>query len=56
MPDFRPGMQVEHKAFGPGIIREVTPMGGDMLLNIRFERAGDKLMMAKTAGQFMKKL
>ena len=55
-PDFRPGMQVEHKAFGRGVVREVTPMGGDMLLNIRFERAGDKLMMAKTAGQFMKKL
>ena len=56
LPDFRAGMRVEHKAFGPGVIREITPMGGDLLLSIRFDRAGDKLMMAKTAAQFMKKL
>lgn len=54
--DFKPGMQVLHKAFGPGRILETTPMGGDLLLNIRFEKAGDKLMMAKTASRFMKKL
>ena len=42
--------------FGPGVVREVTPMGGDLLLNIRFDKAGDKLMMAKTAAKFMEKL
>ncbi len=55
-PDFRVGMAVKHKAFGPGVVREVTPMGGDLLLNIRFDKAGDKLMMAKTAAKFMEKL
>ncbi len=54
-PDFRVGMAVLHKAFGPGVVREVTPMGGDLLLNIRFDKAGDKLMMAKTAAKFMEK-
>ena len=54
LPDFRPGMHIRHKAFGPGKILEVTPMGGDMLLRIQFEEAGEKLMMAKTAMRFMK--
>ncbi len=54
LPDFRPGMHIRHKAFGPGKIVEVTPMGGDMLLRIQFEEAGEKLMMAKTAMRFMK--
>ena len=53
LPDFRPGMHIRHKAFGPGKIVEVTPMGGDMLLRIQFEEAGEKLMMAKTAMRFM---
>ena len=54
LPDFRPGMHIRHKAFGAGKIVEVTPMGGDMLLRIQFEEAGEKLMMAKTAMRFMK--
>ena len=54
LPDFRPGMHIRHKAFGPGKIVEVTPMGGDMLLRIQFEEAGEKLMMAKTAMRIMK--
>ena len=28
-------------------------MGGDMLLNIRFEKVGDKLMMAKATAKFL---
>ncbi len=52
-PQFRVGMTVKHKVFGVGIIQEVTPMGGDMLLNIRFEKVGDKLMMAKATAKFM---
>ena len=49
-------MQVKHKAFGLGIVRETTPMGGDLLLRIEFEKVGEKLMMAKTAGKFMQKV
>lgn len=54
--DFRPGMRVLHKAFGSGKIQEITPMGGDLLLTIRFDQCGEKLMMARTASKFMKKL
>ena len=39
-----------------GIVRETTPMGGDLLLRIEFEKVGEKLMMAKTAGKFMQKV
>jgi len=52
-PQFRVGMTVKHKVFGVGVVQEVTPMGGDMLLNIRFEKVGDKLMMAKATAKFM---
>ena len=31
-------------------------MGGDLLLRIEFEKVGEKLMMAKTAGKFMQKV
>ena len=51
---FRKGQKVLHKVWGAGIIQEVTPMGGDMLLQIEFDTVGNKLMMAKTAGQFIK--
>jgi len=54
-PEFRAGMAVRHKAFGPGVVKEVTPMGGDLLLRIEFDKAGEKLMMAKTASKFMQK-
>ncbi|MBQ4577692.1 MAG: UvrD-helicase domain-containing protein [Clostridia bacterium] len=52
-PQFRVGMTVKHKVFGVGVVQEVTPMGGDMLLNIHFEKVGDKLMMAKATAKFM---
>ena len=48
------GQKVIHKAWGMGVIQETTPMGGDMLLQIEFEKVGSKMMMAKTAGQFIK--
>ncbi len=51
---YHKGQKVLHKAWGMGVIQEITPMGGDMLLQIEFEKVGSKLMMAKTAGQFIK--
>ncbi len=51
---FRPGERITHKAFGPGQIKAATPMGGDVLLEIAFDKAGTKLMMAKTASQYIK--
>ena len=53
---FRAGDTVEHKAFGRGMILTATPMGGDALLSIAFEKAGTKKLMAKSAGAFMKKV
>ena len=54
--DFRPGDLVVHRAFGSGTVRNVTPMGGDLLLEIEFREAGIKLMMAKTASQYITKI
>ncbi len=52
--NFRKGQKVLHKVWGAGTIQEITPMGGDMLLQIEFDTVGSKLMMAKTAGQYIK--
>ena len=53
---YRKGQKVLHKVWGSGTIQEITPMGGDMLLQIEFDKVGAKLMMAKTAGQYLKAL
>ncbi|MBQ2866254.1 MAG: UvrD-helicase domain-containing protein [Clostridia bacterium] len=53
---FRAGQRVMHRSFGEGVISELTPMGNDVMLKITFDKVGDKLMMAKTASQFMKVL
>ncbi|MBE6935170.1 MAG: ATP-dependent DNA helicase PcrA [Ruminococcaceae bacterium] len=54
LPLYRVGHTVKHTAFGVGKITELTPMGGDMLLTIEFEKAGRKRVMANTASKFMK--
>ena len=46
---FRVGDGVRHKAFGQGVILSVKAMGNDMLLEIAFEKAGTKKVMAKYA-------
>lgn len=53
---FKAGDKINHKAFGDGIIVSSTPMGGDALLEIKFDNVGTKRLMQKTAGQFIKKL
>jgi len=50
----KPGDRVEHKTFGPGVVKSVTAIGGDHLLEIAFEQVGTKLMMGNTVMQFMK--
>ena len=50
---FRPGDRIVHKVFGAGDSQNATPMGGVMLLEIAFEGSGTKLMMAKTASQYI---
>ena len=45
--DFKVGDTVCHKSFGT--VLTVTPMGGDMLLEVAFDKAGTKKMMANYA-------
>ncbi len=47
--DFNPGDQVSHNTFGNGVIRKVTPMGNDHLLEIEFDTAGIKKIMKNFA-------
>ena len=46
---WQPGDKVGHKVFGAGEVLSVTPMGNDHLLEIRFEKAGVKKIMANFA-------
>ena len=48
------GDKVLHKAFGPGEIVKMTPMGGDFLVEIKFDSATKKLML-RAAAQHMTK-
>ena len=54
-PDFKTGDIVIHKAFGRGVIEKLTPMGGDALVEISFDSAGNKKLMLRIAAQHMKK-
>ncbi|MBC8569891.1 ATP-dependent helicase [Zongyangia hominis] len=46
---FLPGDQVLHKVFGAGVILSATPMGGDRLLEIAFDKVGTKKIMENFA-------
>lgn len=46
---FKPGDLVAHKTFGHGTILSASPMGNDVLLEIAFEQAGTKKLMANFA-------
>lgn len=47
--NYKVGDTVSHKSFGTGTILTITPMGGDMLLEVAFDKAGTKKMMANYA-------
>jgi DNA helicase-2/ATP-dependent DNA helicase PcrA len=49
VPSFAPGDRIRHKVFGEGVIRSVSPMSGDALLEIAFDRVGVKKIMATYA-------
>ncbi len=55
-PQFRKGEMVEHKSFGRGLIVAMTPMGGDFLVEIAFDKVGTKRLMLKAASRLMTKL
>ncbi|MCB0154644.1 MAG: hypothetical protein KDF65_07595 [Anaerolineae bacterium] len=45
-PLFSAGMSVEHTAFGPGVVIEVTPSENDTLVTVDFITAGQKTLIA----------
>ncbi len=47
--DWQVGDLVRHASFGDGTILQITPMAGDRLLMIEFDRAGQKKLMANYA-------
>ena len=50
------GDHVTHRAFGPGVVQKLTPMGGDFLIEIQFEKQGLKKLMLRVASQMMQKM
>lgn len=46
---YKSGVKVMHKKFGEGIINRVEPEGEDLKVDIDFEKAGHKRLMAKYA-------
>ena len=50
------GDRVEHGVFGAGTVLSVQPMGGDALVQVDFETAGQKKLMLKAAAKHLKKL
>lgn len=46
---YTPGEAVEHKVFGRGTVKKVTPVAGDCIVEIQFEGAGLKKTMANYA-------
>ena len=46
---YKAGDTVQHKTFGTGLILAVTPMANDSLLEIAFDKAGTKKLMANFA-------
>ncbi len=46
---FAPGDRVDHKIFGAGTVLSAMPVGGDLLLEIDFDKSGRKKTMANYA-------
>ncbi len=55
IPSFALGDNVSHTAFGSGVVVKMTPMGGDYLIEIHFERVGTKKLMLRAAAPHMRK-
>lgn len=48
--------KILHKAFGEGIIINMTSMGNDYLIEIKFDKCGDKKLMLRAASNYMSKI
>ena len=53
LPELSVGQRVHHNAFGDGTVIKMTPMGGDQLLEIRFDSHGAKKLMLKAAARYL---
>lgn len=47
--NFKSGDKVQHAVFGVGVVKAMTPMSNDVLVEIAFEKAGVKRIMANFA-------
>ena len=56
LPQLNPGDRINHKSFGDGMVTDVTPTGGDVLLEVAFDDVGTKKLLLKFAGQHITKL
>lgn len=50
LSEYEAGRRVYHKKFGEGVINYIEPEGDDLKVDITFEKAGHKRLMAKYAG------
>ncbi len=55
LPDYKVGDQVNHSAFGLGLILSLKPMGSDALIEIAFDTVGTKKLMLRSAAAHMEK-
>ena len=46
---YKPGDVVEHRVFGKGTVIKATPIAGDCIVEIQFDRVGVKRTMANYA-------
>ena len=56
IPDLKAGDRVRHKSFGDGMVTSMTPMGGDVLLEVAFDGVGTKKLLLKAVADKMTKL
>ena len=49
LTQYKAGIRVFHKKFGEGTINSVEPEGEDLKVDIDFDKAGHKRLMAKYA-------
>ena len=56
LPEFMKGDTVDHKAFGRGMITDISRAGGDALLEIAFDDVGTKRMLLKSASRYIRKV
>ena len=50
------GDRVRHTTFGEGVVRKLTPMGGDALIEVEFAGGALKKLMLKAASRYLTKL